>query len=397
MFLYGQNHFHSSLYRIVVNTLFCSIFILPLQAEATNSLELRVLNPLVFAHGEIEPKLTVDFDGSSNRLIELWMSERSELLTIEEKKHSRRLSPLPGAVLVATGQLDGDGKLRLFVPLPSEGSGMWYLQSVESRRSGNSSFELSLVHTVYRFDTLVKKLALQGPPGPQGPQGVAGPEGPPGNDGVQGPMGPMGEAGPQGIAGAQGPMGPAGAQGATGPEGPMGPAGPVGLTGPGGGPGGDSVLGSVEASLLTPTQFATLVDDSQQFDPSSTKWVLADGRSVAGSAYSNVTGKSQVPDMRGMFLRGLSLERTDGLQDPYGANRSVGDIQSDAFQGHGHRHEIGSPHYFPTGAFYGTFGTDQYMYGRILDPAPLPGYGNPRYDTETRPKNVAVYYYIRIN
>lgn len=53
-------------------------------------------------------------------------------------------------------------------------------------------------------------------------------------------------------------------------------------------------VGTIIHSMLSTTQFASEY---------GTNWVLADGRSVAGSLYAQVTGISSIPDMRGGFLR----------------------------------------------------------------------------------------------
>jgi hypothetical protein len=54
-------------------------------------------------------------------------------------------------------------------------------------------------------------------------------------------------------------------------------------------------VGSIVASMLTEAQFQGV---------NGTDWVLADGRSVAGTTYAVATGENTVPDLRGQFLRG---------------------------------------------------------------------------------------------
>lgn len=58
--------------------------------------------------------------------------------------------------------------------------------------------------------------------------------------------------------------------------------------------GNELPVGSIIHSMLSPAQFANEMGDV---------WVLADGRSVAGSRYQAVQGSSTVPDLRGAFLR----------------------------------------------------------------------------------------------
>lgn len=54
-------------------------------------------------------------------------------------------------------------------------------------------------------------------------------------------------------------------------------------------------VGTVIHSMLTSAQFSTQYGDN---------WVIADGRVVTGSLYHSVTGSTQIPDLRGVFLRG---------------------------------------------------------------------------------------------
>jgi|GEM_PF-3666774 len=254
--------------------------------------------------------------------------------------------------------------------------------------------------------------ALAGPPGPTGSDGIQGPPGetgPAGETGAAGPTGPEGPTGPMGPAGPTGPLGPegpAGPPGLPGPQGPPGitgepgPAGPTGATGPQGPAGNDAFVpvGTVAASLIGPEQFAEAVEDPINFDPTISKWSLADGRMVLGSKYSVLTGQLALPDLRGMFLRGLNLARNDGLEDPDGASRTAGDTQMDMFQGHGHKHEMGNSNAnYPPGTFDGVYGTGVFLQNRIREPATIERFGEARFGLETRPKNVAVYYYIKIN
>jgi hypothetical protein len=56
-------------------------------------------------------------------------------------------------------------------------------------------------------------------------------------------------------------------------------------------------VGSIQQSMLSETQWASVIG------PEAAKWVLADGRNVAGSRYATVTGQTTVPDLRGAFIR----------------------------------------------------------------------------------------------
>ena len=57
-------------------------------------------------------------------------------------------------------------------------------------------------------------------------------------------------------------------------------------------------VGDIKQSILDETQFRTMLGSTE-----ADKWALADGRNVAGSEYHTLTGHTNVPDLRGSFLR----------------------------------------------------------------------------------------------
>ena len=57
----------------------------------------------------------------------------------------------------------------------------------------------------------------------------------------------------------------------------------------------DLAVGSIQQSLLSEAQFQAVMG--------TTNWVLANGQGVSGSQYNNITGNSNVPDFRGCFIR----------------------------------------------------------------------------------------------
>lgn len=75
-------------------------------------------------------------------------------------------------------------------------------------------------------------------------------------------------------------------------------------------------------------------------------WLLCDGQSVAktgvyeklyqaiGTAWGDDGGNFKVPDLRGVFLRGINNGRTDTYADP--SNRTVGSFQDEDFKSHNH-------------------------------------------------------------
>jgi hypothetical protein len=139
-------------------------------------------------------------------------------------------------------------------------------------------------------------------------------------------------------------------------------------------------IGMIVPSMLTLAQFQAI---------NGTTWVLANGASVSGSAYATITGNSTVPDLRGMFLRGKNNGRADTNEDP-GGERSLGNLQADEFKSH--RHDLvvydsaGSGNNYPTDYFpnVSVTGTNTTAI-------------QPTGGIETRPKNIAVNYFIKIN
>lgn len=80
-------------------------------------------------------------------------------------------------------------------------------------------------------------------------------------------------------------------------------------------------VGMLVYSMLTEAQFQGL---------NGTSWILADGRSIAGSSYATVTGNSTAPDLRGEFLRGTDNGR--GVD----TGRVLGTFQAHEFNSHTH-------------------------------------------------------------
>ncbi len=384
--------------RLILAVCVSFVLLYPLSSSALRSdLELQVSERIVPTTNPDDPFLIhLTIEGSSRAHYHIaWGSTRDLFEISHDRREEATLSS--SSKTLAEGRLSRSGEATIAVPWPEDGSGMIYIQAVTSRSTWFNRFiSLSSTTSVVNMVDMADLYSLRGPAGPTGPQG---PVGVTGATGPMGPVGPKGEQGLQGVPGLQGPKGEVGPQGAPGPIGPQGGVGQIGPAGPAGPPGQGALrpVGTVEVSILSPSVFAQAVGDPQSFDSSQSVWTLADGREVGGSHYATVTGGETVPDMRGMFLRGLNVARDDGLEDPAG-ERAAGDTQEDAFQGHGHEHQRArDAGYTKTGTFLGAYGLPEYQDGRILEPSDLAGYGSVRYDVETRPKNIAVYYYIKIN
>jgi hypothetical protein len=141
-----------------------------------------------------------------------------------------------------------------------------------------------------------------------------------------------------------------------------------------------SVIGAVQSAMLTEAQFQA------QF---GTGWVLARGQSVSGSKYASITGNATVPDLRGVFLRGKNNGRSTSEGNPDGES-ALGLPQADQYRSHNHAgaypnlNASGGTGFTGTGLSSNSGGTNSVSL--------IANGGN-----ETRPRNVTVNYFIRIN
>ena len=123
--------------------------------------------------------------------------------------------------------------------------------------------------------------------------------------------------------------------------------------------------------------------------------MLADGRSVAGSAYAVATGLSTVPDLRGVFLRGKNNGRGDGKQNP-GGELALGAYQADLFGIHNHVEGFAGVN---ASASFGVATTDAAgnINGQNGTSAQNHAITSNAGGNETRSRNVTVNYFVRIN
>lgn len=169
----------------------------------------------------------------------------------------------------------------------------------------------------------------------------------------------------------------------------------------------NTAIGSIVASYLNFEQFSAITENNKNstggiWTPGKSRYAPCDGRSVVNSKLSSISGLSNVPDLRGVFLRGLNVFDREEVTPVASDNadpdsRLVGTYQADAFQGHKHfSHDAlvirgdkdlpNQPDQRPN-----------QKYSNNSAGVHDAGYGKPRISIETRPKNVAVYYYIKIN
>ena len=141
-----------------------------------------------------------------------------------------------------------------------------------------------------------------------------------------------------------------------------------------------SSIGDVKYSVLDPDQFA------RQNGPG---WVLMKGQDIQDSDLFKLTGRKTLPDARGIFIRGMNLGRAQTEGDADG-NRDVGIYQFDSFKHHSHVYLYGNDHgrrhtYMPEGQ-----GDAQPVDSARRD-------SEEAGDKETRPRNIALYTYIKVN
>lgn len=168
--------------------------------------------------------------------------------------------------------------------------------------------------------------------------------------------------------------------------------------------------GTIIASMLELETFQKIAGNA---------WKPADGRKVsAKSKYATLTGKTTLPDLRGMFLRGLNQfdpvkgPRLDKYKDPDGSRRKAGKPQEDAtslpknkknpFKGNAESAGDHSHIYFKARREGGRSGSDARASSEAGNTSSS---GNHTHtvlitaggDSETRPVNIAVFYYIKID
>lgn len=146
-------------------------------------------------------------------------------------------------------------------------------------------------------------------------------------------------------------------------------------------------IGDVKYSILDPDKFR---------EQNGKGWVLMDGNSIKDSDLSVLIGMDTAPDARGVFIRGMNVKREPSNGDASG-DRLVGGYQRDEFRSHQHDiaprinvgHSVngnGSSRRFDTddGHTWGNIDEDMYA---------MDNTGG----AETRPRNITLYTYIKIN
>jgi hypothetical protein len=161
-------------------------------------------------------------------------------------------------------------------------------------------------------------------------------------------------------------------------------------------------VGTVVSSILSPIDFAVATGETEGDDIKNRKWILADGESVLGTEYSKTTHNKVAPDLRGMFLRGIDVAgiRHAGEIQPFATARPssigfTGTTSSDGMHSHSGGAGFSKTDRFdvPGGPIASSGPSDTGKAGDHTHKVEINAGG----DEETRPVNVAVYFYIKIN
>ncbi len=159
----------------------------------------------------------------------------------------------------------------------------------------------------------------------------------------------------------------------------------------------NQILGTIIASVLDFDQFNSTIGDPFGCDPTRNMYAPCDGRSIVSSKLATISpANSNAPDLRGKFLRGLNLIYSAGEgaynaaqtdPDDSARTRAAGSYQADEYASHSHDIH-GSALNCGTPPAYQVMNNEGNTY--------QPNYTRAAGGNETRPKNVAVYYYIKI-
>jgi len=136
-------------------------------------------------------------------------------------------------------------------------------------------------------------------------------------------------------------------------------------------------IGDVKYSILEPGSFI----------PLNPGWTLLTKQNLEPTSPLGSLGVTQLPDGRGVFIRSMNMDRPADEGDADG-NRPRGSFQKDAFANHSHPIKRASPG--DNGGLLG--GNVAAMLAGTFSTESSPTGGN-----ETRPKNIALYLYIKIN
>ena len=178
-----------------------------------------------------------------------------------------------------------------------------------------------------------------------------------------------------------------------------GAPGPRGIAGPGPKISEIYMVGDIKQSTLTEPQFKNLLGAIEEKN-----WALADGRDVSTSAWAALTSRTVLPDLRGAFLRMAGNNTNPGW-----AGGTLNSYQEDTtkrpntpFTTNDPGDHVHTMHQYGSGVDGSRVGGDR-SDNAIYPTHPTDAAGSHTHsitgggDTETRPKNYSVNFYIKIN
>lgn len=163
-------------------------------------------------------------------------------------------------------------------------------------------------------------------------------------------------------------------------------------------------IGTIITSYLNFEQFNAATNNNEKspggiWTSNKSKWSPCDGRPVPNSKFQTLTSQNSIPDLRGLFLRGLNqfdpyqpVPVVSNNRGDVDNSRIVGSFQADAIKNHRHKvkYQRGNRNSSKGGSGNHKV-TDEEKTKETTTNECI------ECETETRPKNIAVYYYIKIN
>jgi hypothetical protein len=162
-------------------------------------------------------------------------------------------------------------------------------------------------------------------------------------------------------------------------------------------------VGDVKYSILNPTLFAQVNGDC---------WVPLNGGDMTDSRLSNITGQTNVPDISGLFIRSHEFSGGANRDPDRTSSSAIATFQDQSYQSHnhglndpGHSHPINDKVRLLSGNNFNISGGSKLIFSpnqflsenRIINPSTTGISVNNFGGAETRPKNLNVWMYIRIN
>lgn len=163
-------------------------------------------------------------------------------------------------------------------------------------------------------------------------------------------------------------------------------------------------VGDIKYSILNPTQFASVNGNC---------WVPMDGRVISNSRLNTISGLNNIPNGGGLFIRSQEFQGSADRDPERNSNSQIASVQNDLLLTHNHSvNDPGHSHNYQDDRhqenFVQTYGAGLYGDNPVAhflttEVFSITGSANPsitmqnNVGTETRPKNLNLWVYIRVN